>query len=206
MALTDQGHIFTWGRCTNGRQGFDAQATVQLPYQIHMPGGSERWHPICIAAGGRHSMCMTLPRQTVTDHDRRLTAQSESNSWLGRVSDMLIPQSAPVNISTHPKDLFMHPMAKCLFCALRAGLLSAMFWVLQQDLSFFLCRGSISGPPAVQLTRQLWHICRTVAVRWPDRFHRPEPCPRGRAAHGVHCARGPPGIHAGVHDHGWGPV
>jgi hypothetical protein len=96
MALTDQGHIFTWGRCTNGRQGFDAQATVQQPHQIHMPGGSERWHPICIAAGGRHSMCMALPRQTVTDHARRQTVQSEASSWIGRVSDMFATHSAPV--------------------------------------------------------------------------------------------------------------
>jgi Regulator of chromosome condensation (RCC1) repeat len=96
MALTDQGHLFTWGRCTNGRQGFDAQATVQLPHQIHMPGGSERWHPICIAAGGRHSMCMALPRQTVKDHARRQTVQSESSSWIGRVSDMFTACSAPV--------------------------------------------------------------------------------------------------------------
>ena len=76
MALSDEGQLFTWGRCSSGRQGFHAPATVELPQQLQLPGGAERWHPICIAAGGRHSMCMALPRHTVTDHARRLTEMS----------------------------------------------------------------------------------------------------------------------------------
>ena len=55
MALSDEGQLFTWGRCSSGRQGFHAPATVELPQQLQLPGGAERWHPICIAAGGRHS-------------------------------------------------------------------------------------------------------------------------------------------------------
>jgi hypothetical protein len=74
MVLTDKGHMFIWGRCSNGRMGFAPQATVEAPHEIQLPGGAERWHPICIAAGGRHSMCMALPRHTVTDHERRLSS------------------------------------------------------------------------------------------------------------------------------------
>ena len=83
MALTDKGHMFIWGRCSNGRMGFAPSATVELPHEIQLPGGAERWHPICVAAGGRHSMCMALPRHTVTDHERRLTYMSDTGSSLG---------------------------------------------------------------------------------------------------------------------------
>lgn len=82
MALTDKGHMFIWGRCSNGRMGFSPSATVELPHEIQLPGGAERWHPICVAAGGRHSMCMALPRHTVADHERRLTNMSDSG-YLG---------------------------------------------------------------------------------------------------------------------------
>ena len=68
--------MFIWGRCLGGRLGFPAQATVEFPHEVVLPGGAERWHPICIAAGGRHSMCMALPRHTVTDHERRQSALS----------------------------------------------------------------------------------------------------------------------------------
>lgn len=76
MVLTDRGHMFIWGRCLGGRLGFPAQSTVEFPHELALPGGAERWHPICIAAGGRHSMCMALPRHTVTDHERRQSALS----------------------------------------------------------------------------------------------------------------------------------
>jgi hypothetical protein len=75
--------MFIWGRCSNGRMGFSPSATVELPHEIQLPGGAERWHPICVAAGGRHSMCMALPRHTVTDHERRLTNMSDSESMFG---------------------------------------------------------------------------------------------------------------------------
>jgi Regulator of chromosome condensation (RCC1) repeat len=78
MALTDNGHMFIWGRCSNGRMGFSTDQTINMPHEIQLPGGAERWHPICIAAGGRHSMCMALPRHTVADHERRLTTMSGS--------------------------------------------------------------------------------------------------------------------------------
>jgi hypothetical protein len=114
MALTDKGCMFSWGRWNNGRQGYDAQATVELPQKIHLPGGSERWHPICIAAGGRHSMCMTLPRHTVNDHERRLTEASDL-SFLGRRSTNdvagLSEASAPRQIGwlpVQPLDLRMN--------------------------------------------------------------------------------------------------
>lgn len=83
MALTDKGHMFIWGRCSNGRMGFSPAATVELPHEIQLPGGAERWHPICVAAGGRHSMCMALPRHTVTDHERRLTNMSDTEHSFG---------------------------------------------------------------------------------------------------------------------------
>lgn len=86
MALTDKGRMFVWGRCSNGRMGFATQSTVELPQEIQLPGGAQRWHPICITAGGRHSMCMALPRHTVADHERRVSDMMEvgPHAFLGR--------------------------------------------------------------------------------------------------------------------------
>jgi alpha-tubulin suppressor-like RCC1 family protein len=103
MALTDKGHMFIWGRCSNGRMGFSPTATVNMPHEIQLPGGAERWHPICIAAGGRHSMCMALPRHTVADHERRRTGQSDSGVFAGlqRVSNSIV-QAEPASMPAPP--------------------------------------------------------------------------------------------------------
>jgi alpha-tubulin suppressor-like RCC1 family protein len=93
MVLTDKGHMFIWGRCDGGRMGFNVLSTVEVPHEIALPGGAERWHPICIAAGGRHSMCMALPRHTVTDHERRQSALSNFNE-LPSQAIMMHPRSS----------------------------------------------------------------------------------------------------------------
>ena len=53
MVLTAKGAIFSWGRHSCGRLGTECEKTVEAPVEVHLPGSSDRWQPICVAIGGR---------------------------------------------------------------------------------------------------------------------------------------------------------
>jgi hypothetical protein len=85
-----------------GRRVHTGVITLVL-LQVSLPGGADRWHPICIAAGGRHSMCMALPRQTVTDHERRLTLASSGDSGSWPVRFARVVNSSPTHARSAPR-------------------------------------------------------------------------------------------------------
>lgn len=61
VALTGDGRVFAWGRGSFGRLGTGDDRDRHAPVQVRLPGGPDRWHAVCVSAGGRHSLALALP-------------------------------------------------------------------------------------------------------------------------------------------------
>jgi hypothetical protein len=61
MALASSGQQFIWGRASFGRLGLASDKDCYSPVECLLPGGHGRWRIVCVAAGGRHSMCLAVP-------------------------------------------------------------------------------------------------------------------------------------------------
>ena len=61
VALSGDGRVFAWGRGSFGRLGTGDDRDRHAPVQVRLPGGPDRWHAVCVSAGGRHSLALALP-------------------------------------------------------------------------------------------------------------------------------------------------
>eukprot|EP00210_Caulerpa_lentillifera_P006549 g6254.t1 len=67
MCLTSEGLLFIWGRGSFGRLGDGVSSKDQYsPKEVSLPGGPEKWKVLAIACGGRHNLCLAVPKHDLS--------------------------------------------------------------------------------------------------------------------------------------------